>query len=169
MTIVVWQSQVCTYNWIAVCPEKYGRQKSLLLKIFSGLCQSLTDSVTKAVIRALITCRLDYRNRVLAGVPVNALDRLQGVQNSVARAPTRSKPWQHIIPDLMQVTGSHSSAAESLTSLLACSPSQKANCKRLVTEISVPQSPPSKFKTWDTTSFWHLKKEIRQNHLIIEA
>ncbi|KAK0156352.1 hypothetical protein N1851_000349 [Merluccius polli] len=73
------------------------------LKNIYRLRLSLSHSVTETLIHALITSCLDYCNNVLSGVPSKALDRLQYVQNSAARVVTRTKPWQHITPSLIQL------------------------------------------------------------------
>ncbi|KAK0130555.1 hypothetical protein N1851_035215 [Merluccius polli] len=42
-------------------------------------------------------------DRVLSGEPSEALDRLQYVQNSAARVPTHTRPWQRISPTLIHL------------------------------------------------------------------
>ena len=47
--------------------------------------RSLTTDTTHALVRALIHCRLDYCNGVLAGMPVSLSNRLQSVLRAAAR------------------------------------------------------------------------------------
>ncbi|KAL2091662.1 hypothetical protein ACEWY4_013925 [Coilia grayii] len=73
------------------------------LKNICRLRPSLSLSVAETLSHAFITSRLDYCNGVLYGLPSKALDQLQRVQNSAARALTHTKRWQHITPTLKQL------------------------------------------------------------------
>ena len=60
----------------------------------------LTQDDTETLIHALITCKLDYCNSLLYGLPQYLIDRLQRVQNSAARLVTRTRKYEHITPIL---------------------------------------------------------------------
>ena len=49
---------------------------------------------------AIVSSRLDYCNSVLAGITSANLDRLQSVQNTLARVVTGMQRWDHITPVL---------------------------------------------------------------------
>ena len=61
---------------------------------------SLTQDDTETLIHAFITCKLDYCNSLLYGLPQYLIDRLQRVQNSAARLVTRTRKYEHITPIL---------------------------------------------------------------------
>ncbi len=47
--------------------------------------------------------RLDYCNALLGGCPASSINKLQIVQNSVARVLTRSRKYDHITPILQSL------------------------------------------------------------------
>jgi len=55
------------------------------LRQLRGVVQSLTSEATKSLINAFISNRLDYCNSLLYGINDTQLQRLQSVQNAVAR------------------------------------------------------------------------------------
>ena len=62
----------------------------------------LTEESCKTLVLALVTSRLDYGNALLHGLPQRALQRLQNVQNCVARLITRTRKYEHITPVLQR-------------------------------------------------------------------
>jgi len=54
----------------------------------------------KLVHASFMTSRLDYCNALLAGCPASSINKLQLVQNAVARVLTRSRKYDHITPIL---------------------------------------------------------------------
>lgn len=68
------------------------------LRSISSVRGALTMQSTECLIHALITSRLDFCNSLLAGLPCNALQKLQVVQNSAARILTRTSKYEHITP-----------------------------------------------------------------------
>ncbi len=60
----------------------------------------LTVSDTEKLVHAFMTSRLDYCNALLGGCPASSINKLQIVQNSVARVLTRSRKYDHITPIL---------------------------------------------------------------------
>jgi len=65
--------------------------------------RSLTTQVTRALVQAFISCRLDYCNSVLAGVPDVYLQRLQSLQNAAARLVSGARRHDHITPVLVSL------------------------------------------------------------------
>ena len=53
---------------------------------------------------ALISSRIDYCNSLFASLTLSELKRLQGVQNSLCRAVTRSSRYTHATPNLKKKT-----------------------------------------------------------------
>ena len=49
---------------------------------------------------ALVTSRLDYCNSLYNGISKNNLQKLQRIQNSIARAITKTRKHDHITPVL---------------------------------------------------------------------
>ena len=68
-----------------------------------SVCRSLTTEVTRALVQAFISCRLDYCNSVLAGVADVYLQQLQSVQNVAARLISRARRHDHITPVLVSL------------------------------------------------------------------
>ena len=66
---------------------------------------ALTTEATRALVQAFISCRLDYCNSVLAGVPDVYLQRLQSLQNAAARLVSGSgaRRHDHITPVLVSL------------------------------------------------------------------
>jgi len=50
------------------------------------------------LVHAFMTSRLDYCNALLGGCPASSINKLQVVQNAVARVLTRSRKYDHITP-----------------------------------------------------------------------
>ena len=57
----------------------------------------------KSLASALVTSKLDYCNSVLYGAAVCDLERLQRVQDTLARVVTRSRPFAHASPLLQSL------------------------------------------------------------------
>ena len=55
----------------------------------------------EAIIHAFVTTNLDYCNVILYGLPKFLSNRLQLVQNKVARIVTFTKKYEHITPSLI--------------------------------------------------------------------
>ena len=62
---------------------------SLHMRNISQIIRYLTRPTTERVVNALITSRLDYCNSLLFGTSASNINRLQRLQNSVARLVTR--------------------------------------------------------------------------------
>ncbi len=63
----------------------------------------LTVSDAEKLVHAFLTSRLDYCNALLGGCPAYSINKLQVVQNSVARVLTRSRKCNHITPILQSL------------------------------------------------------------------
>jgi len=59
--------------------------------------------LTHEVAAAFISCRLDYRNSLLCGLPDLLLRKLQSVPNATARLITGSRRRDHITPVLREL------------------------------------------------------------------
>ncbi len=55
------------------------------------------------LVHAFMTSRLDYCNALLGGCPASSINKLQVVQNAVARVLTRSRKYDHITPILQSL------------------------------------------------------------------
>ena len=73
------------------------------LRQLRSVRRSLTTEATRALVKALISCRLDYCNSILARVPDVYLQRLQSVQNAAARLVSGAHRHDHITPVLVSV------------------------------------------------------------------
>ena len=62
---------------------------------------SLTNDTTHALVRALVHSRLDYCNGVLAGLPINQVNRLQSILRAAARLVLRL-PGRASVTDRMK-------------------------------------------------------------------
>ena len=70
----------------------------------SGVLSYITEEVSKTLVCALVTTRLDMGNALLLyGENTNIISKLQRVQNIAARLITRSKKHDHITPVLMSL------------------------------------------------------------------
>ena len=63
----------------------------------------LSDDSTATLIHAFISCRLDYGNALLYGLPKHLIQKLQSVQNCAARLITRNNKYAHITPILKEL------------------------------------------------------------------
>ena len=63
----------------------------------------LTVQSTKTLIHAFVSSHLDYCNALLFGLPKYQLDRLQKVQNAVARVTFQIAKFDHITPALIDL------------------------------------------------------------------
>ena len=73
------------------------------LKNIARLRPSLTFSAAETLIHAFITSRLDYCNSILYGSSSKVLNKLQYIQNSVARLLTHTRSRDHITPVLQNL------------------------------------------------------------------
>ena len=62
--------------------------------------RSLTTEVTKTLVHAFISSRLDYCNSLLFDIGEGLLNKLQHIQNSAARLVTGTRKFEHITPVL---------------------------------------------------------------------
>ena len=65
--------------------------------------RSLTTDATRALVKAFVSCRLDYCNSLLAGVADVHIRRLQLLQNAVARLVAGARRCDHISPVLAEL------------------------------------------------------------------
>ncbi len=65
------------------------------LRNIAKLRNMLTVSDAEKLVHAFMTSRLDYCNALLGGCPASAINKLQIVQNAVARVLTRSRKYDH--------------------------------------------------------------------------
>jgi len=73
------------------------------LRQLRSVRRSLTTEATRTLVQAFISCRLDYCNSVLAGVPDVYLQRLQSLQNAAARLVSGARRHDHITPVLVSL------------------------------------------------------------------
>ncbi len=66
------------------------------LRTINKLSNILSVSDAKKLVHAFMTSRLDYFNELLGGCPASSINKLQIVQNAVARVLTRSRKYDHI-------------------------------------------------------------------------
>ena len=64
---------------------------------------SLPDDVAKTVACSIVSSRLDYCNSLLVGMSESNFDKLQRVQNTLARAVTGKRKYDHITPVLTEL------------------------------------------------------------------
>jgi hypothetical protein len=65
--------------------------------------ESLPDEVVKTVACSVIGSRLDYCNALLTGMSKSNFNKLQRVQNTLARVVLRQKKYDHITPALKEL------------------------------------------------------------------
>ena len=66
---------------------------------------AMSRETTNMVACAIVSSKFDYCNSVLAGMSSANLDRLQHVQNTLARVVTGTRRRDHITPVLAHCTG----------------------------------------------------------------
>jgi len=79
----------------AICRACYYELRQLC-----SVVHSLTREAAKTLVHAFISCCLDNCNALLYGIVYNQFQRLQSVQNAVARSVTGSRCSEHITPVL---------------------------------------------------------------------
>ena len=70
------------------------------IRAFRHVRSSLTEGLAKTVACAIVGSRLDYCNSVLYGMSQTNFDKLQRVQNTLARVVTGTTRFDHITPVL---------------------------------------------------------------------
>ena len=63
----------------------------------------ISENTAKTIARSMVEGRLDYCNSVLYGASTTNINKLQRVQNSLARVVARSKRYDHITPILAEL------------------------------------------------------------------
>jgi len=63
----------------------------------------MTAEAARTEVVAFISCRLDYCNSLLYGLPDTLLRKLQSVQNATARLITGTRRRDHITPVLREL------------------------------------------------------------------
>ena len=73
------------------------------LRNLATIRKFLSHKNCEILIHAFVTCRIDYCNSLLSGLPQHMLQKLQYVQNAAARLLTYSKKYDHITPILIEL------------------------------------------------------------------
>ena len=73
---------------------------SLTIRRIHKIRPNIDEEMTRTLVQALITTRLDYCNSLLIGTPDYILHKLQHIQNSTARLVFNKKWVYHITPYL---------------------------------------------------------------------
>jgi len=81
----------------------YGCSKMQRRKPTSGKVDCVSVDDAKAMTTALVSSRLDYCNSVLSGTSQSILNKLQWVQNAVARMVITTSNREHITPVLAEL------------------------------------------------------------------
>ena len=76
---------------------------SFHMRNLAQILRYLTRPTTERVVNALITSRLDYCNSLLFGTSASNINRLQRLQNSVARLVTRQSRRDSAMPILREL------------------------------------------------------------------
>ena len=78
------------------------------------ICHLLPLSAATALANSLVSSKLDYCNSLYSGISQSNLNKLQRIQNSLARVITNTSKYQHITSTLKNYTGFQSNK-ESIT------------------------------------------------------
>lgn len=63
----------------------------------------LTKDITATLVHAFVTCRLDYCNSILYGLPAYQIAKIQRAQNAAARLVCKVPRFAHITPYLKEL------------------------------------------------------------------
>jgi len=102
--------------WVVLCQPflyKYMMMMMMMNKVAAACyCQlrrlgqirrRVGPEITAQLVLALVTCRLDYCNSVLASLPQSTVEPLQRVQNAAARMIFNLGRHEHVTPCLIQL------------------------------------------------------------------
>jgi len=73
------------------------------IRLLHHVCQSLLDSVARTVACSIVTSRIDYCNSLYAGMSASNFEKLQRVQNTLARVVLQLRRRDDITPALVQL------------------------------------------------------------------
>jgi hypothetical protein len=74
-----------------------------VLRQLRSIRRSVSQSVMRSLVVALVLTRLDYGNSTLAGIPGQSLAKLQSVLNAAARLIFTSRKFDHVTPLLREL------------------------------------------------------------------
>ena len=66
------------------------------IRALRNICKSIDENGAKSITIALVGARIDYCNALLYGTSEANIQQLQHLQNSLARAVTGSRKYDHI-------------------------------------------------------------------------
>ena len=98
LSVVIDRELSLAANATAVCLSGYNQLRQL-----RPVVRSLSMNATMTLVKAFISCRLDYCNSLLYGISDGLIQRLQSVQNAGARLVTGARGTDHITPVLRQL------------------------------------------------------------------
>ena len=76
---------------------------AISISVVRHVCSAMSTDTPNIVARAIVSPRLDYCNALLAGMSESSLDKLQRVQNTLARVVTGLRRRNHITPVLKEL------------------------------------------------------------------
>ena len=79
------------------------KASNFYLRALRHIRNFISENTAKTIARSMVEGRLDYCNSVLYGASTTNINKLQRVQNSLARVVARSKRYDHITPILAEL------------------------------------------------------------------
>ena len=95
----------CFDNQLKMVMQTNQTFKAAFFHIFNitRIRKFLSSDTVQTLVNAFVTSQLDYRNRILIGLPNTELQKLQKVQNTAARLICHIKKFDHNTPTLVKL------------------------------------------------------------------
>ena len=153
-----------TQQVLNTCKSAY-----IQLRQISSIRHFLTPQAPKSLACALVLSRLDYCNCLLAGCPLNLIDRMQKVQNAAARLIFKAKKSDHIKPILQSLHWLPIRARIQYKICTTCFNTITGSRPQYLSELLHPYTPSRELRSSADTQVYFQSVDLRFSHLVAKT